>query len=55
VGRRSPRQGRSVLSHLGFHLDPPPRRPPSGLPGPYTYEPCDDADPMPDYENVLTD
>jgi len=23
--------------------------------GPYTYEPCDDVDPMPDYENVLTD
>jgi hypothetical protein len=26
-----------------------------GAPGPYTYEPYDDADPMPDYENVLTD
>jgi hypothetical protein len=25
------------------------------LRGPYTYEPCDDVDPMPDYENVLTD
>jgi hypothetical protein len=24
VGRRSPRQGRSALSPLGFHLDPPP-------------------------------
>ena len=22
---------------------------------PYPYEPCDDGDPMPDYENVLTD
>jgi hypothetical protein len=28
---------------------------PPGLPGPYTYEPCDDVDPAPDYENVLTD
>ena len=34
---------------------PPPRPPPQGLPGPYTYEPCDDVDPAPDYENVLTD
>ena len=25
-----------------------------GTAGPYTYEPCD-TDPMPDYENVLTD
>jgi hypothetical protein len=25
------------------------------VPGPYTYEPCDDVDPTPDYENVLTD
>ena len=23
--------------------------------GPLTREPCDDVDPMPDYENVLTD
>lgn len=23
--------------------------------GPYTYEPCLDVDPSPDYENVLTD
>ena len=23
--------------------------------GPWTREPCDDVDPMPDYENVLTD
>jgi hypothetical protein len=28
---------------------------PPGAPGPYTYEPCDDVDPTPDYENVLTD
>ena len=24
-------------------------------PIPYTHEPCDDVDPMPDYENALTD
>ena len=28
---------------------------PFGSRGPYTYEPCVDVDPMPDYENVLTD
>ncbi len=44
-----------ILRHLGAWHDPPPRPPPQGLPGPYTYEPCDDVDPMPDYENVLTD
>ena len=27
----------------------------TGGSGPYTYEPCDDVDPTPDYENVLTD
>ena len=32
-----------------------PDRRRQGLPGPYTYEPCDDVDPTPDYENVLTD
>jgi len=54
-----------ILRHLGAWHDPPaytqasagrpPRTPPQGLPGPYTYEPCDDVDPMPDYENVLSD
>jgi hypothetical protein len=28
---------------------------PPGSWGPYTYEPCDDVRPMPDYENALTD
>jgi hypothetical protein len=28
---------------------------PPGVPRPNTYEPWDDVDPMPDYENVLTD
>lgn len=43
-----------ILRHLGAWHDPPPR-PPPGLPASYTCEPCDDVDPMPDYENVLTD
>ena len=28
---------------------------PQATTGPYTYEPCGDVDPRPDYENVLTD
>jgi hypothetical protein len=54
-----------ILRHLGAWHDPPacagasagrpPRPLPSAVPGPYTYEPCDDADPTPNYGNVLTD
>ena len=33
----------------------PARAPPDANAGPWTREPCDDVDPMPDYENVLTD
>jgi hypothetical protein len=44
-----------ILRHLGAWHDPPARPPPAGTSSPYTYEPCDDVDPMPDYENVLTD
>jgi hypothetical protein len=50
-----PRVTEKILRHLGAWHDPPPRPPPSAVPGPYTYEPCDDVDPTPDYENVLTD
>ena len=50
-----PRVVEKILRHLGAWHDPPARLSPPGAPGPYTYEPCDDADPMPDYENVLTD
>jgi hypothetical protein len=50
-----PKVAEKILRHLGAWHDPPPRPPPSAVPGPYTYEPCDDVDPMPDYENVLTD
>ena len=31
------------------------RPPPPDGSGPYTYEPCEDVDPTPDHENVLTD
>jgi len=54
-----------ILRHLGAWHDPPayrslgvgrpPRRIPQKVPGPYTYEPCDDVYPTPNYENVLTD
>ena len=49
------RVAEKILRHLGAWHDPPARLPPADAPGPYTYEACDDADPMPDYENVLTD
>jgi hypothetical protein len=44
-----------ILQHLGACHDPPAGLRRRGAPGPYTYEPCGDVDPMPDYENVLTD
>jgi hypothetical protein len=44
-----------ILRHLGVRHDPPPRPPPQGLPGAYTYEPCADVDPKPDYQNVRAD
>ena len=50
-----PRVVEKILRHLGAWHDPPARPPPQGVRGPYTYEPCDDVDPAPDYENVLTD
>jgi hypothetical protein len=45
------RVAEKIPCHVGAWHDPPP---PDGS-GPYTYEPCEDVDPMPDYENVLTD
>jgi hypothetical protein len=50
-----PRLVQKILRHLGAWHDPPARGSPPGASGPYTYEPCDDVDPTPDYENVLTD
>jgi hypothetical protein len=48
-----------ILRHLGLWSGTPPlapaRAPPDTDAGPWTREPCDDVDPMPDYENVLTD
>jgi len=52
-----PRVVEEIVCHLGAWHDPPacrslgagrpPRHPSQGVPGPYTYEPCDDVDPMP--------
>ena len=44
-----------ILRHLGAWHDPPAGLSPPGVAGPYTYQPCGDVDPTPDYENVLTD
>ena len=47
-----------ILAHLGqWNGTPPlaPARAPPDAEGPWTREPCDDVDPMPAYENVLTD
>ena len=48
-----------ILRHLGLWngtpLVAPARAPPDADTGPWTREPCADVDPMPDYENVLTD
>ncbi len=50
-----PRVVEKILRQLGAWHDPPAGLSPPGAPGPYTYEPCDDVDPTPDYENVLID
>ncbi len=46
-----------ILRHLGLWRGPPPGTGgfPGPHPGPWTYHRFDDADPLPDYENVLTD
>ncbi len=48
-----------ILRHLGLWSGTPPlapaRAPPDGDADPWTREPCADVDPMPDYENVITD
>jgi len=48
-----------ILRHPGLWSGTPPlalaRSPPGAADGTWTREPCDDVDPMPDYENVLTD
>jgi hypothetical protein len=45
----------NILRHLGAWHDPTAGLSPPGAVGRYAYEPCGDVDPMPDYENVLTD
>ena len=50
-----PRVTEKILRHLGaWHAPPAGLSPPPGA-GPYTWELCLGDDPMPDYENVLTD
>jgi hypothetical protein len=48
-----------ILRHLGLWSGgpalAPARAPPDADGGPWIRESCDDVDPMPDYENVLTD
>ena len=44
-----------ILRHLGAWHDSPAGLSPPGSASPYTYEPCQDVEPMPDYENALTD
>jgi hypothetical protein len=46
---------KQILRHLGAWHDPPAGLAPPGSSDPYTYEPCDDVAPTPDYENELTD
>ncbi len=50
-----PRVVEKILRHLGAWRAPPAGLPPPPGSRPLTYEPCLDTDPMPDYENVLTD
>jgi hypothetical protein len=50
-----PRLVEKILRHIRAWHDPPASLSAPGATGPYTYEPCGDVDPMPDYENVLTD
>ena len=47
-----------ILRHLGVWAGPTAssaRPPPGSADGDWTYEPCADVDPAPDYENGLTD
>ena len=44
----------SDLVNQAYALTPAGLSPP-GSASPYTYEPCQDVEPMPDYENALTD
>jgi len=45
----------NILRHLGAWHDPLTRLSTPATPRAYNCEPCEDVDPMPDYESVLTD
>ena len=49
-----PRVVEQMLRHLGGWHDPPSAGSSAGFLGDYTHEPCLE-EPMPDYDNVLTD
>ncbi len=44
-----PQAVEKILRHLGAWHDPPAGLSPPGGSRPYTYEPCEDVDPMPDH------
>jgi hypothetical protein len=50
-----PQVAEKILRQMGIWHDTPPKPPPRCPSGPYTYEPCGNVDPTPDYEYVLTD
>jgi hypothetical protein len=50
-----PRVTEKILRHLGAWHDPQPRSTPEAVLGAYIYEPCEEVDATPDYENVLTE
>lgn len=49
------RPQRTASSRPAGSQKPSTRSPPNGADVPWTREPCDNVDPRPDYENVLTD
>jgi hypothetical protein len=50
-----PRLVEKILRRSRAWRDPPVSLSAPGATGPYTYEPCEDVDPMPAYEDVLAD
>jgi hypothetical protein len=50
-----PRLMEEILRHLDAWHGPPAGLFPPGGAGTYTYEPCQDVEPTPDYKDALTD